>query len=107
MLVSKIERTEIESKSQLNYTDSPRDTVGIKDRKNWNWKQITTKEGWDARRVPLVSKIERTEIESKSQLTLKTNVKWRVGIKDRKNWNWKQITTTAEGHASCRCWYQR
>ena len=43
--------------------------VGIKDRKNWNWKQITTATASDNTVVGLVSKIERTEIESKSQPT--------------------------------------
>ena len=66
-LVSKIERTEIESKSQPSNSSQAVAKVGIKDRKNWNWKQITTTFKVVMAMVTLVSKIERTEIESKSQ----------------------------------------
>ena len=66
-MVSKIERTEIESKSQPGTKVYKMSPVGIKDRKNWNWKQITTQALLLCIGVMLVSKIERTEIESKSQ----------------------------------------
>ena len=92
-MVSKIERTEIESKSQHASNTSANCKVGIKDRKNWNWKQITTIVFDKRYQLKLVSKIERTEIESKSQQQQFATKILDVGIKDRKNWNWKQITT--------------
>ena len=145
-MVSNVQRTEIESKSQLNeyafnnnlswyqmYKElklkanhntgiffSCAYFVGIKCTKNWNWKQITTGSGHGGGKEELVSNVQRTEIESKSQLTisngrfkfcwyqmykelkLKANhnsggtitTTGTVGIKCTKNWNWKQITTS-------------
>ena len=66
-MLSNIERTEIESKSQPHWNASSSICVVIKYRKNWNWKQITTNPSATYPTPLLLSNIERTEIESKSQ----------------------------------------
>ena len=94
MLLSKIGRTKIESKSQQMSSNEKRKYccyqrseeqrlkanhnfhhalhkkhfVVIKDRKNKDWKQITTIHCCSLSRISLLSKIGRTKIESKSQL---------------------------------------
>ncbi len=145
MLLSKIGRTQFESKSQQQcwrrqwrpccYQRSEEPSlkanhnsvsifnstlfVVIKDRKNPVWKQITTENIFGKHFNKLLSKIGRTQFESKSQLkayrfhtkescyqrseepSLKANhnepcredQSKRVVIKDRKNPVWKQITT--------------
>ena len=142
---SKIQRTKIESKSQpciyvlhfihcchqkykeqklkANHNQQMKMVcivyVVIKNTKNKNWKQITTSNAIFSSISLLSSKIQRTKIESKSQLSvvfvlysfcchqkykeqkLKANhnhikivkVFMSVVIKNTKNKNWKQITT--------------
>ena len=147
-MLSKIQRTKVESKSQHhvssimqgkgcyqkykeqklkanhNYlcSSSPEDHVVIKNTKNKSWKQITTPMGWISVFQMLLSKIQRTKVESKSQhihrvdhfrkscyqkykeQKLKANhncassngISNDVVIKNTKNKSWKQITTASQ-----------
>ena len=146
-MLSNVQRTKIESKSQqagglniihgrcyqmykeqklkanhnLEIKPSPDGIVVIKCTKNKNWKQITTINPLDVDHTLLLSNVQRTKIESKSQpgsfkgfftdscyqmykeQKLKANHNrsalnnkiCHVVIKCTKNKNWKQITTIA------------
>ena len=51
------------------------DPVGNNNTKNWNWKQITTKARLTFKDIKLVTIIQRTEIESKSQPKCREGIK--------------------------------
>ena len=94
LLLSNVQRAEVESKSQLRYlcpkyyhscyqmykelklkanhnlsTSVPADViVVIKCTKSWSWKQITTRAVVAHRAHKLLSNVQRAEVESKSQL---------------------------------------
>ena len=93
--------------------------VVIKCTKSWSWKQITTQRLRSLIFLPLLSNVQRAEVESKSQLrhrrglrTLRCYQMYKelklkanhnqpkplgastcVVIKCTKSWSWKQITT--------------
>ena len=94
MLLSNVQRAEVESKSQLRYVPSfsflscyqmykelklkanhntaarcaANTNVVIKCTKSWSWKQITTKYPYQLLIIGLLSNVQRAEVESKSQL---------------------------------------
>ena len=68
LLLPKIQRTKVESKSQHCPRCRTTFTVVTKNTKNKSWKQITTPSGMYSYTVTLLPKIQRTKVESKSQL---------------------------------------
>ncbi len=118
-LLSNVQRTKVESKSQHATIQTKLIYVVIKCTKNKSWKQITTS-FWATRlKTMLLSNVQRTKVESKSQHVVMATVTKKscyqmykeqklkanhnlnnskgllhlVVIKCTKNKSWKQITT--------------
>ena len=93
MLLSKIQRTKVESKSQLSYV---RWTTGASCYQKYKEQKLKANHNWSSRAYEvkrLLSKIQRTKVESKSQHTTLGIHDFGVVIKNTKNKSWKQITT--------------
>jgi len=92
-LLSKIVRTEFESKSQPARIFCVLSIVVIKDRQNWIWKQITTREGRATDKLRCYQRSSELNLKANHNSGDRLSQKGLVVIKDRQNWIWKQITT--------------
>ena len=93
MLLSKIQRTKVESKSQQMQLIAVLAPVVIKNTKNKSWKQITTQQVQDRFVVSCYQKYKEQKLKANHNVKQRFVQPIKVVIKNTKNKSWKQITT--------------
>ena len=92
-LLSNVQRTKVESKSQLLHDGTYGVEVVIKCTKNKSWKQITTYRLYRVHKERCYQMYKEQKLKANHNLLVMVDVNCTVVIKCTKNKSWKQITT--------------